>query len=200
MFYHIDGVVTELGQNLAVIDCAGIGFAINVSSNSLSRLQAGHKAKLYISEVVGETNFDLYGFAEKGERSCFEMLISVSGIGPKAAMSILSYNTPEALTLAIINNDLKALTVAPGVGKKIAQRVVLELKDKVGKDFEISLPQTAAAVQAIPAGDRTMSDAMAALAVLGYSSSEIAPVIKNLDLTGLSSEQIIKTVLKQMVR
>lgn len=200
MFYHIEGVVAELGQNLAVIDCSGIGFALNVSTNTLSRLHAGQKAKLYVTEVVGETNFDLYGFAEKGERSCFDMLISVSGIGPKAAMSILSYNTPEALTLAIINDDLKALTVAPGVGKKIAQRVVLELKDKVGKDFEISIPQASTAFQTVPGGDRTMSDAMAALAVLGYSSSEISPILKTLDLTGMNSEQIIKAVLKQMVR
>ena len=132
MFYHLTGTVAELGQNLAVIDCCGVGFAVNTTLHTLAQLKTGEKAKLYIAESIGETNFDLYGFYSKAEKRCFEMLVSVSGIGPKAAMSILSYSTPETLALAIMNNDLKALTVAPGIGKKIAQRVVLELKDKVG--------------------------------------------------------------------
>ena len=201
MFYHIEGKVAELEPTLAVIDCGGVGYALNVTAYTLSRLRLGEKAKLYVSESIGETNFDLFGFLDKSERRFFEMLISVSGIGPKAAMSILSHNTPEGLALAIISGDEKALTVAPGIGKKIAQRVILELKDKVSKEMgsggaELSSFQP---VQTQTA-DSAVGDALAGLTVLGYSSAEIAPVLKKLDTQGMSAEQIIKTVLKQMVK
>lgn len=199
MFYHLEGIVSEFGQNLIVLDCSGFGFALNATVNTISQLKAGEKAKLYIAESIGESNFDLYGFAEKSEKSCFEMLISVSGIGPKAALSILSYNTPAGLALAIMNNDIKALTVAPGIGKKIAQRVVLELKDKVSKELEPTQAGFAPSITA-SAADGNLGDAMAALTVLGYSSAEVAPVLKTLDTSAMSAEQIIKAVLKQMVR
>ena len=127
MFYHLEGIVTEFDQNLVVLDCGGIGFALNATGNTMSRLRTGERAKLYIAESIGENNFDLFGFAEKNEKNCFEMLVSVSGIGPKAALSILSYSSPGALALAVMNNDVKALTVAPGIGKKIAQRVMDEM-------------------------------------------------------------------------
>ena len=202
MFYHIEGTVAELGQNLAVLDCGGLGFGLNVTLNTQSRLKIGEKVKLYVTESIGETNFDLFGFYEKSERRCFEMLIAVSGIGPKAALSILSCNSPESLTMAILNDDVKALTVAPGIGKKIAQRVILELKDKIGKDLGVtdwSMP--AAASPAQPAGEnKALSDAMAGLAVLGYSSAELGPVLKKMDCSGMDAQQIIKAVLKQMVK
>ena len=199
MFYHIEGTVAEFGQNLVVLDCGGIGFALNATVNTLSRLRAGERAKLYIAESIGESNFDLYGFADKSEKNCFEMLVSVSGIGPKAALSILSYNTPGGLALAIMNNDEKALTVAPGIGKKIAQRVILELKDKVSKELGPADPGIS--VMPTPAAsDSNLADAVAALTVLGYSSTEISPVLKSLDTAGMSAEQIIRAVLKQMVR
>ena len=105
MFYHIEGKVTELEPGLAVVDCGGIGFAVNVTLNTMSGLHAGEKAKLYISEAIGDNNFDLYGFLTKSERRCFEMLISVSGVGAKAAMSILSHTTPEGLALSIMTGD-----------------------------------------------------------------------------------------------
>ena len=199
MFYHIEGTVTELEPNLVVLDCGGVGYALNATMNTVSYIHMGDKVKLYVAEAIGENNFDLYGFYTKGEKRCFELLVSVSGIGPKAALSILSYSTPETLALAIMNDDVKALTVAPGVGKKIAQRVILELKDKMSKEptgQEIKLP---AAVPVTGQKD-TMSDAMAALAVLGYSSAEIAPALKKIDVTGMSAEEIIKAVLKQMVK
>lgn len=199
MLYHLEGTVTEFAQNLVVLDCGGIGFALNATANTISQLRTGERAKLYIAESIGENNFDLFGFSEKSEKSCFEMLVSVSGIGPKAALSILSYNTPSALALAVMNNDVKALTVAPGIGKKIAQRVILELKDKVNKDLEPS----DAAVPLVPVSssdNRNLSDAVAALNVLGYGSAEISPVLKTLDTTTMSAEQIIRAVLKQMVR
>ena len=199
MFYHIEGIVTELEPNLVVLDCGGVGYALNATMNTVSYIHMGDKVKLYVAEAIGENNFDLYGFYTKGEKRCFELLVSVSGIGPKAALSILSYSTPETLALAIMNDDVQALTVAPGVGKKIAQRVILELKDKMSKETagqEIKLP---AAVPVTGQND-TMSDAMAALAVLGYSSAEIAPALKKIDVTGMSAEEIIKAVLKQMVK
>ena len=201
MLYHIAGIVSELEPGLAVIDCGGIGFACNVTMNTLSGLHPGEKAKLYVSEAIGESNYDLYGFFDKNERRCFEMLISVSGIGPKAAMSILSHNTPEGLALAILSGDEKALTVAPGIGRKIAQRVILELKDKVSKEMngaQISIPT---AMPTAAAGNSSaVNDALAGLSVLGYGSAEIAPVLKQLDTASMSAEQIIKAVLKQMVK
>ena len=203
MFYHLNGTVSELGPNLAVIDCGGVGYAVNVTVNTLSRLKTGEKAKLYITESIGETNFDLFGFFDKSEKRCFEMLIAVSGIGPKAALSILSYNSPESLALAILNDDVKALTVAPGIGKKIAQRVILELKDKIGKELgtaDWSMPAVAYG-PATPAGEnKAVSDALAGLAVLGYSSAELGPVLKRMDLTGLDAQGIIKAVLKEFVK
>lgn len=199
MFYHIEGKVTDVEPALVVIDCGGVGYALNASLNTVSRVSLGERAKLYVSEAIGESNFDLYGFCSKEEKRCFEMLTSVSGIGPKAALSILSYNTPDDLALAIINGNDKALTVAPGVGKKIAQRVILELKDKVSKGLgstsEIKLPAVSASAQG-----GVMNDVMTALAVLGYSGSDVAPALKSLDTDGMTAEQIIKAVLKQMVR
>ena len=201
MLYHIEGKITELEPGLAVLDCGGIGFALNVTTNTLSALRLGERAKLFVSEAIGESNFDLYGFETKSERRCFEMLLAVSGIGPKAALSILSHNSPEGLALAIMSGDEKALTVAPGIGKKIAQRVILELKDKVSKEMGTSesvLPSLTPTVAASAGG--AVNDALAGLGVLGYSSAEIAPILKTMDTEGMSAEQIIKAVLKQMVK
>ena len=192
-------MVAEIEQNLVVLDCMGIGFSLNATVNTMSQLHVGEKAKLYVAESIGENNFDLYGFADKSEKCCFEMLVAVSGIGPKAALSILSYNTPAGLALAIMNNDVKALTVAPGIGKKIAQRVILELKDKVSKDLEPDLVNIQPHVSAGPA-EGQLGDALTALGVLGYSNAVITPVLKTLDTASMSAEQIIKAVLRQMVR
>ena len=162
-------------------------------------MQIGSKAKLYVAESIGENNFDLFGFYTKSEKRCFDMLVSVSGIGPKAALAILTCCTPEALSLAIMNNDEKALTAAPGIGKKIAQRVILELRDKISKEsssMDLRIPVIPSAAQ----DGSMLGDAMAGLAVLGYSSAELAPVLKKLDTNGMTSEQIIKAVLKQMVK
>lgn len=198
MFYYIKGLVTELEPNFAVVDCGGVGYGLSVSTNTVSSLRLNESVRLYVAESIGENNFDLYGFSTKSEKRCFEMLTAVSGIGPKAAMSILSYNTPEGLAVAIMNEDIKALTVAPGIGKKIAQRVILELKDKMSKensDVQLQIP-------VIPrtAENTMLNDAVAALSVLGYSSVEVNPVLAKLDTAGMSAEQIIKAVLKMMVK
>lgn len=200
MFYHIEGVVSELEPNLAVIDCAGIGFSLNASANTVSQLKKGSKSKLFVAESVSENAFDLFGFATKSEKRCFEMLTAISGIGPKAALSILSYNTPESLALAILNGDEKALTIAPGIGKKIAQRVILELKDKMSKEMGGTSLDFTLPVMAAQTVGNSVNDAIAALSVLGYSTAEISPILKTLDTSNMSSEQIIKTVLKNMVK
>ncbi len=201
MFHHIEGKVAELEPGLAVLDCGGLGFALSVTANTLAGLRTGERAKLYVAESIGENNFDLFGFLDKNERRFFEMLIAVSGIGPKAAMSILSHNTPEGLALAIISGNEKALTVAPGIGKKIAQRVILELKDKVSKEMNGAEPGFSAAAVPPAAGESgAVNDALAGLTVLGYSGAEIAPALKKLDTQNMTAEQIIRAVLKQMVK
>lgn len=199
MFYHLDGKVAELGQGMAVIDCNGVGYLVNTSLTTQSRLKVGERSKLYISESVREDAFELFGFATKSEKRSFDLLIGVSGVGPKAALSILSAYTPEALAMTILSGDEKALTVAPGIGKKIAQRVILELKDKLAKesgDFE--LPMKSGAPVAV--GDGKLSDAAAALAVLGYGPAEINVALKGVDVAPLTVEEIIKAALKNMMK
>ena len=110
MLYHIEGTVTDFETNLVVIDCGGIGYALNASLNTISGVKLGERAKLYAYEYIREDAHDLFGFLTKGEKRCFEMLIGISGVGPKAAISILSSNTPESLALAVLNGDVKALT------------------------------------------------------------------------------------------
>ena len=133
MFNYLIGTVTEIEPNLAVLECAGIGFSMSVSLNTVRDLKLGEKAKLYVVESIREDAFDLYGFSSKAEKRCFALLTGVSGVGPKAAMGILSCVTPDGLVAAVLNGNEKAITAAPGVGKKLAQRILLELKDKVGK-------------------------------------------------------------------
>ena len=193
MFYYVDGTVSVLQQGLAVIDCGGVGYACHASQNTIGKLKTGEKARLLTWLNVREGVFELYGFIDEEEKSCFLMLTSVSGVGPKAALSILSVAPPDRLALSIITGDEKMLMQAPGIGKKIAQRVILELKDKINKGVsEISIPT--AQVQTGGA----MNDVVAALTVLGYSSSEIAPVLNKLDISSMTTEEAIKTVLRKM--
>lgn len=198
MFYHIEGIVTDIDINLAVIDCGGVGYAINTTANTLSQIHLKEKAKLYISECIKEDAFDLYGFATLSEKRCFEMLLTVSGIGPKAAQSILAANSPENLAVAIMNGDDKAISAAQGVGKKIAQRVILELKDKVSKEAGTVASEMPTVLS--PADGDARSDAIAALMVLGYSAAEINSALRGADISGMSAEQIIKLALKKMVK
>ncbi|HIS97772.1 MAG TPA: Holliday junction branch migration protein RuvA [Candidatus Scatomorpha pullistercoris] len=200
MFYHLEGRIAELMQGAAVVDCNGVGYLVNTSLNTQSRLKTGERAKLYISESVREDAFELFGFATRSEKRSFDLLIAVSGVGPKAALSILSAHTPEALTMAILAGDEKALTVAPGIGKKIAQRVILELKDKLASesvDFELPVK---AGVPASAAGDGKLADAAAALGVLGYGPAEINLALKGVDTAALTTEEIIKAALKNMMK
>ena len=197
MFYHLEGIISEIGMNYIVIDCGGVGFQVFSSLTSIAGISAGKKAKLLISEAISENTFDLYGFISRKEKQFFDLLLSISGVGPKAAISLLSYVTPDQLAAAVINNDAKALTTAPGIGKKIAQRIVLELKDKVAAEVDSVLP-VASPVLTGGNGNKNMSDAIAALTVLGYNSLEINPVLKSIDTTDMTTEQIIKAVLKAL--
>jgi len=200
VFYYINGIVTELEPNLAVIDCGGVGYKLSTTSYTLGQLKLGEKAKLYTYLNVKEDCFDLFGFASKGEKRCFEMLIGVSGVGPKAALSILSSTTPEALMMNIISGNDKALTAAQGIGKKIAQRIILELKDKMaGETGDNFTRDSGFAPVTVPDGGK-LSDAVAALAVLGYSSTEINSALKRIDTEALGLEEIIKAALKQMIK
>ncbi len=200
MFYYVQGTVAHIGPYLAVIDCSGVGYACRTTSHTIAALTRGKTARLYTHLHVREEVFELYGFISENELNCFEMLIGVSGVGPKAALAILSSNTPEGLALAIVSGDEKALTSAPGIGKKIAQRIILELKDKLAKG-QLTASGGAALVGGVTIipEDKT-SEAAAALAVLGYSQSEIAVAMKGIDLDGLTLEEIIRQALKKMVK
>ena len=148
---------------------------------------------------VGDGIFELYGFATEQELNSFRLLIGVSGVGPKAALAILSVGTPEHLTMAVITGDEKALTAAPGVGKKLAQRILLELKDKIAKETqELGMP-SAAAGTATGAGGKA-AEAAAALAVLGYTQQDISAAMRGLDMENLTLEEIIRQSLKKMVK
>lgn len=202
MFYYLEGTVAELLPYLAVIDCGGVGYACKTTNNTLSHLKKGQKGKVYTYLNVGEGVFDLYGFATQSELNTFRMLLGVSGVGPKAALAILSSGTPDALAMAIITGDEKALTAAPGVGKKIAQRIILELKDKLAKESAatgLDFSSGTAAVNNISFTNKA-TEAAQALAVLGYSSAEVSMALKGVDVENLPLEEIIRQSLKKMVK
>ena len=200
MFYYVQGTVAHIGPYLAVIDCGGVGYACHTTNHTIAALTRDKSAKLYTYLHVREGVFELYGFISESELNCFEMLIGVSGVGPKAALAILSSNTPEGLAMAIVSGNEKALTSAPGIGKKIAQRIILELKDKLAKgQLTASGGEAFAGGVTIIPEDKT-SEAAAALAVLGYTQSEIAAALRGMDMENLSLEDVIRQGLKKMVK
>lgn len=201
MFYYLEGIVSVIEPNLVVLDIGGVGYLCNTTAYTISGLTMGKKSKLYTYCNIKEDAFDIYGFLDLSEKRCFEMLLSVSGVGPKAALSILSATTPEHLALAIISDNEKALTAAPGVGKRIAQRIILELKDKISK--ETTNMKAAGFVPPANLGNapgQKLSDVTAALTVLGYSPAEISAALRHVDLETLSVEDAIKEVLRQSVK
>ena len=201
MYYYVSGEVAHVEPYLAVIDCGGVGYACRTTTFTLSQIKKGDKAKLFTYLSVREDAMDLYGFASAEELKLFQQLISVSGVGPKAALSILSAGTPANLALAISTGDEKALTAAAGVGKKLAQRIILELKDKLTKGQTVSAAGervAGPAVTIIP--QNKLSEASAALAVLGYSQAEINVALKGIDIDNQSLEQIIRLALKNMMK
>ena len=200
MFYYVSGPVADIGPGLAVIDCGGVGYACATTNYTLSQLKKGTPAKLYTYLNVREDAMELFGFADQSELRSFKLLISVSGVGPRAALAILSAVTPQQLALAVVTGDEKALTAANGIGKKIAQRVILELKDKLAAEEAVvsgkgSVPMAAAGLH-----HSKKSEATAALAVLGYGSAEIAAALKGIDMDALSLEDVIRQALKKMMK
>jgi Holliday junction DNA helicase RuvA len=198
MFYYLDGVVAELLPGLAVIDCGGVGYACRTTANTLAALKRGQRGKLHTFLQVGDGIFDLYGFATPGELNAFRMLIGVSGVGPKAALAILSAMSPDALTMAIVTEDERALIAAPGIGKKIAKRMILELKDRLaGESFGV--PDASGGAAAPPLMSKS-TEAAQALGALGYSAQEIQTALKGVDAANLPLEEIIRQSLKKMMK
>ena len=201
MYYYVSGQVAHVEPYLAVIDCGGVGYACRTTAYTISQIKKGDRAKLFTYLSVREDAMDLYGFFSQEELKLFQQLISVSGVGPKAALAILSSSTPANLAMSIITGDEKTLTRAPGVGKKIAQRVILELKDKLAKGQTVSASGeniTMDAVTIIP--QNKLSEASAALAVLGYSQAEINVALKGVNVDGQPLEQVIRMALRNMVK
>ncbi|MDR0325651.1 MAG: Holliday junction branch migration protein RuvA [Oscillospiraceae bacterium] len=195
MIYAVHGTIEHTEPYLAVIDTGGVCYAVYTSLQTLSRLKKGEKARLYTFMYLREGICDLYGFGSREELSSFRLLIGISGVGPKAAVSILSVGTPEKLALAVITGDEKALTGAPGIGKKLAQRIILELKDKLSRDVAASPSSAGVAYEP----GNALTEAQAALCVLGYTPVEAAMAVKGLD-EDLPLEEIIRQALKRMSR
>ena len=198
MLYYVSGTITVLEPGLAVIDCGGVGYGCRITAYTASQLKLNQNARLYITESIREDAFDLYGFISREEQRCYDLLTSVNGVGPKAAMAILSSGGPQNFTLAVMTGDEKMLTAAQGIGKKIAQRIILELKDKIGGggielDFSTG-PAAAAPVQK----SNNAAMAHAALQELGYSPAEINAALKGVDANA-STEDMIRHALRAMV-
>lgn len=197
MFYYLNGEITILEENLAVVDCGGVGYGCRTSGYTLSKLKIGQRAKLYTYCNIREDAFDIYGFSTREELRCFELLIGVTGVGPKAAQAILSAVSPDRFTLAVMTQDEKALTAAQGVGKKLAQRIILELKDKLGAVPTDTSFDTFAPVQTT--GGSALALAQAALGELGYHQSEIAAALKGIKAESMTTEEIVRHGLRAMV-
>lgn len=196
MIYYVSGPVALLEPGLAVIDCAGVGYGCRITAYTASKLKLRENTRLYITESIREDAYDLYGFESREEQRCFELLTNVNGVGPKAALSILSSGGPQNFTLAVMTGNEKMLTAAPGVGKKIAQRIILELKDKLGGASELDF--SAGSVAAAPAANNAVGLATAALQELGYGPAEISAALKGVD-PNASTEEMVRYALRAMV-
>lgn len=197
MIYYVSGKVAILEPGLAVIDCGGVGYGCRVTAYTAAQLKLNTDARLFVTESIREDAYDLYGFISREEQRCFALLTGINGVGPKAALSILSAGGPQNFTLAVMTGDEKMLTAAQGVGKKIAQRIILELKDKLGgSNMEFDLSAGAAAVAPQGSGSRAL--ATAALQELGYSPAEISLALKGADPSA-PTEELVRYALKAMV-
>ena len=165
MLYYVSGKVALLEPGIAVIDCGGVGYECHITAYTAAQLKLNQNARLFVTESIREDAYDLFGFSSREEQRCFNLLTSVNGVGPKAAISILSAGGPQNFTLAVMTGDEKMLTAAQGVGKKLAQRIILELKDKLGGTAELDF--SGVTVSAAPAPSGALSLATAALQELG---------------------------------
>lgn len=197
MIYSLNGKIIHTDADTCVIECAGVGYACKTTLQTLGQITGLSETTLYTHMVVREDSIDLYGFYTKEELSCFQLLISVSGVGAKFALSILSGLTPSQVALAIASGDTKAFSRAKGIGNKIAQRIVMELKDKIAKDSAFADTGVDYSEIASAGSESAVSEAIEALVVLGYSQSEAASCAAKCDKS-LGVDEIIKQCLKRL--
>lgn len=193
MYEYLNGIISDLGEDYAVIDINGVGFRVVTSKNTIINIKLGSKSKLYTQIIVRDENIIIYGFISRYELEIFKLLLSVSGVGPKAALSLLSSLKPDELALAIATKNSKQLTIAQGIGKKIAERIILELRDKISIEnsvyYETHLGDSDNAIQAIEA-----------LTSLGYSYNEASNAVAKIENKKESVDILIKEALKQLSR
>lgn len=199
MLYSVRGKLIAIESNAAVVECGGVGYMCQTTKNTLKAVKLNTEVTLYTYLNVREDAVDLFGFATKAELETFKNLISVSGVGPKAGLAVLSELSPEQVAMAIASDDLKTITRAQGIGKKIAQRIVLELKDKLAKAAKEDSSFAQVAQNSVNVSTGNVPKAIEALGVLGYSPSDVSPVLATLD-SALPVEQLISLTLKQMGR
>ena len=207
MFHYISGALALLTPTFAVVDAGGVGFKLTVSGNTYQAISPAaakqEKVKLFTHMAVREDDMELFGFADEQELETFRLLITVSGVGPKAAMAILSAFTPEKFALAVCSEDKKTIARANGIGPKTAARIILELHDKMAAG--VALPSTFEAFTAnIPTaaatgGSAHLAEAQEALLVLGYNRTEIATALSGMDTTAMDTEGIIRAALKKLM-
>ena len=205
MFYYISGKLAMANPTTAVIDAGGVGYKLTISENTYNSLPPRSSdapvAKLYTYMAVREDDVELFGFASEAELSSFKLLLTVSGVGPKAAISILSLLTPEKFALAVCTEDKKTIAKANNIGPKTAARIILELKDKLSKTTDLGEVANASIESVSPmTNSGKLAEAQDALMVLGYSRNEALNALKNIDTQSLELEEIIKRALKQLMR
>lgn len=194
MIYSVKGELTYWEAGLAVVECGGVGYACRTTMNTLAKIRELDEVKLYTYLHVTENSLDLFGFADNAELAAFKQLISVSGVGPKAALSVLSDITPTKLVLCISSGDFKTLTKSPGIGAKIAQRIILELKDKVAKEQKINAKDLQSV--SVFSGDN-FTEALTALQTLGFSPAQCGAALSGADPAS-TVEELIKFGLKNL--
>ncbi len=205
MFYYLSGTLDMASVNTAVVDCGGVGYLLTVSAKTVASLHSkvGAKVKLYTHMSVREDAVELFGFKDEEELSVFKLLITVSGIGPKAGIAILSALSPAELNVAVAAGDAKRISAAQGVGGKTAARVILELKDKLPKLLGQPVAGGSDVSEDTPFGFAVGSekdDAFAALTVLGYTRSEINAAFRKIDITGCDMQEIVKRALSVLAK
>ena len=204
MFHYIRGTLAAIRQGFAVLDAGGVGFRLCVSDNTYQAIsqKQNTEVKLFTYLSVREDGMELFGFFTEAELELFQLLITVSGVGPKAAMAILSVFTPEKFALAVCTDDKKAIAKANGIGPKTAARIILELHDKMANagDFGGESGTQVVFPGELPTASNSLAEAQEALLVLGYNRTEILGVLRGLDTTAMSTEELIRAALKKLMR
>lgn len=204
MFHYIRGTLAAIRQGFAVLDAGGVGFRLCVSDNTYQAIsqKQNTEVKLFTYLSVREDGMELFGFFTEAELELFQLLITVSGVGPKAAMAILSVFTPEKFALAVCTDDKKAIAKANGIGPKTAARIILELHDKMANagDFGSESGTQVVFPGELPTAGNSLAEAQEALLVLGYNRTEILGVLRGLDTTAMSTEELIRAALKKLMR